>query len=235
VTLAPVVRRSGRGNATVIPIATLRRFTLLLLAAFGALAVFVALVPMPTSAERSIDQMLSAARGSAMFELDRAVSFIGSGVVVTVAAVLLATVVWARSHRWPLALLCLAGPALAGLGEVVLKALVGRPRPATGLLTGLAGNGFPSGHTSGAAALATVAIIVSQSLVSSAQMRRVIAGAAVLYAVAVGISRVVVGAHDGLDVVGGWLLGPAAALVAFLAITRVASHDRGNVTPRRSG
>jgi undecaprenyl-diphosphatase len=228
-TLASVVEpsESGHEDAPVFPIATLRRLTLVLLAAFGALAVFVAVTSDPTSAERSVDRLLSSAPGSAMFDLGRLVSFMGSAGVVTAAAVLLAALVWVSSRRWRLALVCLAGPALAGIGEIVLKTLVGRPRPSTGLLTGLSGNGFPSGHTSGAAALATVVVIASRSGISSVRTRRVIVGAAVLYAVAVGISRVVVGAHYGLDVVGGWLFGPAAALVAFLAITSLSSDAWG--------
>jgi membrane-associated phospholipid phosphatase len=37
---------------------------------------------------------------------------------------------------------------------------------------------------------------------------------------------VVVGAHHSLDVVGGWLFGPAAALLAFLAVTWLSSSRR---------
>jgi undecaprenyl-diphosphatase len=233
-TLAPVVKPSAHDDAPVFPIATLRRFALVLLAAFGALAVFVSVMPAPTGAERSVDRMLQAAPGSATFELGRAVSFLGSAGVVAAACVLLATLVWVSSHRWKLALVCLAGPALAGIGEIVLKQLVGRPRPSTRLLTRVSGYGFPSGHTSGAAAFAIVVLIASSLLVFNARTRRLVAGAALLYAFAVGISRIVVGAHYGLDVVGGWLLGPAAALIAFLAITRVSSDAAGRVAPRRS-
>jgi undecaprenyl-diphosphatase len=151
------------------------------------------------------------------------VSFIGSAGVVAAASVLLAALVWVSSRRWRLALVCLAGPALAGTGEIALKPLVGRPRPSTQLVTGVSGYGFPSGHTSGAAALAVVVVIASSLLIFDARTRRRVAGAALLYAFAVGVSRVVVGAHDSLDVVGGWLFGPAAALLAFLAITWLSS------------
>jgi undecaprenyl-diphosphatase len=225
-TLAPVVRPSAGRDATVIPIATLRRLTLVLLAAFGALAVFVAVVPDPTSAERSVDRLLSSAPGSAMFDLGRLVSFFGSAGVVAGASVLLAALVWASSRRWWLALVCLAGPALAGIGEVVLKQLVGRTRPTTQLLTDVSGYGFPSGHTSGAAAFAVVVVIASSFLIFDGRTRRLVVGAALLYALAVGISRVVVGAHHSLDVVGGWLFGPAAALLAFLAVTWLSSSRR---------
>ena len=233
-TLAPDFETSRTDDvAAPFPFAALRRIAAVLGAGFGALAVFVAVMSAPTAAERSVDRVLQASRGSATFVLGRAVSFAGSGLVVAAASVLLAAVVWSFTRRWRLAVVCLAGPALAGVGEIVMKQLVGRSRPITGMLTGESGYGFPSGHTAGAAALAAVAVITATVLISGTRMRRFVVGAAFLYAFMIGISRVVVGAHYGLDVVGGWLFGPAVALIASFLIIGVLQDPAGVAVPVR--
>ena len=227
-THAPAFTESTYDDGHAFPITVVRRVIIVLLSGLGALAVFVALRPLPTTTERTADRMLHAARGSASFDLGLVVSFLGSTGAVIVACVALAALVWLSSHRRTLTVLCLAGPALAGITEVTLKQIVGRIRPPTHVLTGASGLSFPSGHSSGAAAVAVVVVILARMLVFDLRARRVLVVAAVAYAVAVGISRVVVGSHYGLDVVGGWLCGAAAVLFVFVALTRDRQPSRSS-------
>jgi membrane-associated phospholipid phosphatase len=210
-------------DRTTIPIVALRWTAIALFSCFGALAIFVMLDPTPTGSEATVDRLLQAPQGSAGFALARAVSLMGSAGVVAALTVVLGIVAWMFVRPRSVAVLCVAAPALAGVGEIVMKAAVGRTRPVTSSLTGESGFSFPSGHTSGAAALAVVGLVVGLMLCSDWRLRRALVGLAFLYAGAVGVSRVVVGAHYALDVVGGWLFGAAVALTALLVTVRVSS------------
>ena len=124
---------------------------------------------------------------------------LGNGVAVFVLA---GAAMLARQVRMARDMLLSAG--LASLATTVFKAWVGRERPG-GLPVGavlhegiLGGNGFVSGHSAVAAALATAA-----APYLSRRLRR----AAWTLAVTVGLARIYVGAHLPLDVVGGLLVG----------------------------
>lgn len=115
-----------------------------------------------------------------------------------------------RRSVWPFALVALAvlaADALAGLA----KTLVGEKRPTdTGaLITIPHSHSFPSGHTATAFAGATVL----SHLVPRAAPGFYVLAAAIAY------SRLYVGVHFPLDVVGGAVIGVATALL-LLAIAR---------------
>ena len=83
----------------------------------------------------------------------------------------------------------------------------------------LSGFGFPSGHASGATALAVVIVLLAFAAFPPRHpLRVVVVIAAVVYALAVAAARVVVGAHFPLDVLGAALLGTVATLVAILVL-----------------
>jgi undecaprenyl-diphosphatase len=128
-----------------------------------------------------------------------AVMQLGNGIAIFVLA---AAAALARRFRMARDMLIAAGAA--SLATSLFKTWVGRERPG-GLPVGavlhegiLGGNGFVSGHSAVAAALATAA-----APYLSRRLRRV----AWALAVTVGIARVYVGAHLPLDVVGGLLVG----------------------------
>jgi undecaprenyl-diphosphatase len=187
---------------------------------FMLLAIALALHPAPPGLEAAVDRSFLAARGSDVFRLFKVVTVAGSVLVVAVGAAVLAVECWIRVGDRRLAIACVVATALAGFAETVLKPIVARPRPPTGMFTGESGFGFPSGHTTGATAFAICAIAVFSSLAQTRRARLALVIAAFGYLVIIGVSRVVLGAHRGLDVVGGWLLGAAIAITVLLIARR---------------
>lgn len=153
----------------------------------------------------------------------QAVTWLGYGTLDTAGVGLLAAVGWRRGDRRLIrrGLWGAATVALAGLATQVVKNLACRARPsapgAGGFLTGFpcfpASHGvasFPSGHATTAFAAAVLLGIWYP------RWRWPLLTAAGL----VGLSRVVLGAHFPSDVLGGALLGAAAALLGWGWIER---------------
>jgi undecaprenyl-diphosphatase len=118
------------------------------------------------------------------------------------------SLLWRRAT--PFVLVLLADAAADGLATL-LKLVVGTRRPSGGgpLIAIPHSDSFPSGHAATSFACATVLT----ALVPRA------APAFYVLALAIGYSRVYVGVHWPLDVVGGAVLGVATALL-LLAVTR---------------
>jgi undecaprenyl-diphosphatase len=183
---------------------------------FVLLAIAVAMHPGPTGIEATIDRAVATTRGSNLFEVAKAVTVTGSFLVVAIGAAVLAVECWIRLGDRRLAIACVVAPGLAGVAEIVLKPIVGRPRPATRVLTGESGYGFPSGHATGAMALAICAVVVLSGLARTRWAHVAIVIGTACYVFLIGASRVVLGAHHTLDVIGGWMLGAAIAVAALL-------------------
>ncbi len=123
--------------------------------------------------------------------------------------------VLAVARRWRLAVLTVMSGSAAWIVAKVVKAAVGRGRPAE-LLTGVVGSGtlatglgYPSGHSAVAAALATA---ISPYLPKA--WRRV--AWSLVWMVALG--RVAVGAHLPSDIVAGVALGWAVGSIGHLIV-----------------
>ena len=157
-----------------------------------------------------------ASASSTAFRIANPITNAGSPGVVVVLGIIIALLVWTQLRSIPWAIGCLVAPGIAGVIEATLKIIVARPRPVTAVLSGEAGNGFPSGHAAGFSALAfTIAFAIST------RRRRHTAKAIIAAAIAsavMAITRVAVGAHYPTDVVAGLLLGIGVAdTVSFLA------------------
>ena len=115
--------------------------------------------------------------------------------------VLLAISPEARKRWWLIALVLLAAPVI----EQVAKHLVGRARPRGSAM------GFPSGHMTGAAAFAVIAIYFAIKEPWNRAQRLGLTTVVTVMVVLVGVARLVLHAHWPSDVLGGLLLGSSCA------------------------
>ena len=100
-----------------------------------------------------------------------------------------------------------------------IKHIVGRPRPAfVAHYDLIASASFPSGHAMMAPAIYfTLAAIVAAGELRPAARVLLMMGSAALVT-AIGVSRVYLGVHWPTDVIAGWTLGSAVALIAWIAL-----------------
>jgi undecaprenyl-diphosphatase len=156
------------------------------------------------------------------------VTWLGSW--VTLLPITLAVAIAERTLRktpWLLALV----PLVALGGAILLynlgKAVTNRPRPPASLLSSPA---FPSGHaTASVAVWGTIALVVG--LGGSRRAKTLLLVAAKLIALAVGVSRVILGVHWPIDVIAGWALGVALLAALSLVIPRYGTDRIASTMP----
>ena len=121
--------------------------------------------------------------------------------------------------RWRQAAVFGAAAVGAQVLAEAIKHVVGRPRPAfVERYDLIASSSFPSGHSMMAPAVYfTLAAIIAAGELRPAARVMLMAGSVLLVA-AIGVSRVYLGVHWPTDVVAGWTLGSAVALVAWVAL-----------------
>lgn len=156
-----------------------------------------------------------------LVEVARVVTELGTWIVGAVIAVVAAIACWPRlgvRALTPLLALAVTGPLNA-----LAKVIVERPRPeeVVRAVTEL-GSGYPSGHSANAAAL-----WIAVALVLPASHRRLWLTAGALIAIAVGVTRVLLGVHSPTDVLGGWALGLACVLTVWWVLDRLHRPQRG--------
>jgi undecaprenyl-diphosphatase len=155
--------------------------------------------------ESAVRAVVRGASSAEMRSLARTIRPLGTwwGILPGV-LLLLAISAHARRRWWLWGLALVVAPLV---GEA-LQELVGRLRPRGPAL------GFPSGHATAIAAFAVATIYLTGRSGLPRVVRLVIAVGAVVAALAVGLSRMVLDAHWPLDVVAGFALGAAGAAVA---------------------
>ena len=160
------------------------------------------------------------------------VTLLGDPTLVTIAAVVLALVLWRRGHGRQ-ALYVVAARVGALVLSQGLKHLVDRARPVFDIPVAHAlGPSFPSGHALGSSVFWTTCAVLTMPRVRRPWL--LLAGA-VLVAVLVAASRVLLGVHYLSDVTGGLLLGLgwSALCTAVFVLERAESGDP--VDPEREG
>ena len=156
-------------------------------------------------------------------------------VIVLVLIVLVVMGLFAAQRRWLEAVL-LFGACGSGLLLVdILKVAFGRERPPIAMHAVEVGNAsFPSGH----AMLSAIVYLSLATLVSHFAARRreraYALAAGLVVTLVVGVSRVYLGVHWPTDVMAGWALGAAWAMLWWL-IAWFVEHRRGRPTAPAAG
>ena len=134
------------------------------------------------------------------------------------------------ARRWLGALLLLVSPS-AGLLNIAVKEIVGRPRPNPELVSFTAGSqslAFPSGHADSAIVIYGLLFYLITVFVSQPALRLLGQAICLWVILFTGMERVYIGVHWPSDVLGGYYLG-GLVLAALIGLHRLA---RGAVTVR---
>lgn len=130
----------------------------------------------------------------------------GPTVLVLVAAV--ATGLLIVQRHWLTLALVLGGTISGSIVVTLVKALVGRTRPAvTDHLVTVYNASFPSGHAANSACVYLTLALLLLQITEQRAVRRYVLGAALLLVTAIGCSRVYLGVHWPSDVLAGWTFG----------------------------
>lgn len=108
----------------------------------------------------------------------------------------------------------------------LLKDLFDRPRPDMIDAARVFTASFPSGHaTMSAVVYLTLGLLLAEAT-EARRLKAYFVGLGIFMAVAVGVSRIYLGVHFPTDVIAGWSLGAAWALVCWIGYSLLFGHDR---------
>lgn len=169
--------------------------------------------------DRPVDRFVDAHRLAAVVHVMLNGTLLGSYVVVYTIAVVTGLVVGVRTRRWlPLVVLVASVPA-----EIVIQkltsSLVHGTKPAQALAIGAPGGYFSGGSARTLIVFGLVAYFAGWTGMARTR-RAALWTVAVLATFAEGYSRLYLGRHWAVDIVGGWLLG-ALILASFIFAAEV--------------
>ena len=151
---------------------------------------------------------------AALTGLFETITLPGSSDVLVPITTVAALALLAARRRFEAALL--VGSTLGGAGIVyIVKTLVGRARPDLWPAQWYWGSSFPSGHTLVVAAFATATALILARIWPAARQWAV--GAAIVWVLLVGLSRLVLGVHWPTDVLAASCIGATLPLGLSLA------------------
>lgn len=151
------------------------------------------------------------------------IAVLGDVPVLIVVAIVAAAFEFYRRHK--VRAVVILGSLSSLLAFRAIKEIVRRARPVSEFVAshGLHDYSFPSGHSTGSAAVyGIIAVIIWNN--SRRPAARLVSGLLIALIVLIGLSRVYLGAHYPTDVLGGWLL--ALIVVSLLRSISLASAKR---------
>lgn len=174
----------------------------------------------PFPADSAWRALIGVAPGSAGYTVAATLATVGSSVGVSVCVVVAA--VWFFIARRRLDAVALVATAVLGVAcSELLKFLIARPRPVDGLLDP-PGFSYPSGHSMGAAVLATGLALACIAHVRPRQARVWVGIAALSWVAIMMWSRTALHVHWLSDTIAGAMLGWAVAVLVRAIFVRAA-------------
>ena len=173
--------------------------------------------------DRQIYEALYAGRDPALVPVGRFFTALGEPTVLIAASCVAAVWLWVAGHRHlPFVFVAIT---MVGRGASELqKYMIARARPdLEAHLVVVKTSSFPSGHANSAMIFyLTIALILTQGT----RWRGVAVGLAILLALLVGLSRVMLGVHWPSDVIGGWAFGMLWVLLTLRLAQRFVEEER---------
>lgn len=204
----------------------------------AAAVVFVVVLDDPTldASDAAVFAWILGHRSPAATSVARAISLVG-GTVWTGGVAVVAAAVLAWRRRWWTAAVWVVTVAFGSLVIRLLKEAVERPRPPvpTRLAVETTAS-LPSGHALMAALGLGLAAVAVRRLVRPPLAGALAMAVAVVLAAAIGLSRAYLGVHWTTDLLAGWLLGAALAVIGATVATVLEARPastRPHETPAR--
>ena len=173
-----------------------------------------------TNLDASLSGVIHAHLVQPVTDLSFSITELGSTDLV-LSITVLAVAVLAAVRHWHGALAVVLSVILTQAVVDVTKIIVARPRPeANAAMADASGASFPSAHSATSMALyAMLAFIAARECKGAARVAIGALGASIV--VAVGFSRVLLGAHYPTDVLAGWMVGGAVVVGSWLVAIRL--------------
>ena len=163
-----------------------------------------------------------------LIETMRDVTALG-GVTLLTLVTLLSVIVLLGHHCRIQALVLAVSVPLAQLSSGVFKDLYERARPSFAIYGDLPTSmSFPSGHSTVATATYFILAVIISSIEPNRSRKVLFFAFAAVLSVMIGFSRVYLGVHWPSDVIAGWCLGAAWALVAAVALRFARGANRSS-------
>jgi membrane-associated phospholipid phosphatase len=172
--------------------------------------------------DRQIYLALYSGQNSTMVAVGRFFTALGEPTVLIAASIISAVWLWIAGHRH-LPFVFVAITMVGRAASELQKYVIARDRPdlETHLVV-VKTSSFPSGHANSAMIFyLTIALILTQGT----RWRTPAVGLALLLAILVGLSRVMLGVHWPSDVVGGWAFGMLWVLLTLRLAQRFVEDD----------
>jgi len=159
-------------------------------------------------------------------EAVRDVTALGGFTVLTLVTVV-GVLVFLFHRRWRHAAVLAGTVLLAQASSELTKSLYDRPRPDLVAHGSYVYSGsFPSGHSMlSAATYLTLAMLIA-SLQTRRSTKGLVYALAIALVLSIGMSRVYLGVHWPTDVLGGWALGAAYSLAAWVVLIWIGGRPR---------